>query len=55
MATHDWFNISPFWDDEYKQLDEELVILLRDGIKDGTRENAVNDAGRSRTDGSSSV
>ena len=21
MATHDWFNISPFWDDEYKQLD----------------------------------
>ena len=40
--------------DEYKQLDEELVIL-RDGIKDGTRENAVNDAGRSWTDGSSSV
>ena len=21
MATHDWFNISLFWDDEYKQLD----------------------------------
>jgi hypothetical protein len=21
MATHDWFNISPFWDEEYKQLD----------------------------------
>jgi hypothetical protein len=21
MATHDWFNISTFWDDEYKQLD----------------------------------
>lgn len=20
MATHDWFNISPFWDDEYKRL-----------------------------------
>jgi hypothetical protein len=21
MATHDWFNIPTFWDDEYKQLD----------------------------------
>lgn len=21
MATHDWFNIAPFWDDEYKRLD----------------------------------
>lgn len=40
MATHEWFNISPFWDEEYKTLN-----YTKEKFNDPTTEIAWQDAG----------
>jgi hypothetical protein len=40
MATHEWFNIAPFWDDEYKHL-----TYTKEKFNDPVTEIAWQDAG----------